>query len=122
MAVQMGADEKHMQPKGVGFATSGTVENVEHKDGMATVHYKAGGHEQVMSVAENSDEGKAVSKALDHLKPGDKFEVDLKRDANKNEIAKVVDKSDGFEVAVNQKGGPVQEPRPHEPRQPDRGR
>jgi hypothetical protein len=121
MTLQMGSDEKHMQPKGVGFATSGTVENVEHKDGMATVHYKAGGREQVMSVAENSEEGKAVSKALDHLKPGDKFEVDLKRDANKNEIAKVIDKSDGFQVAVNEKGAPAQEVQSPGLRAPDRG-
>jgi len=121
MAVQMGADEQHMQPKGVGFATSGTVGNVEHKDGMATVHYKAGGRDQVMSVDENSDEGKAVSKALDHLKPGDKFEVDLKRDANKNEIAKVIDKSDGFQVAVNEKGAPAQEVQSQGLRAPDRG-
>jgi hypothetical protein len=121
MAVKMGADEQHMQPKGVGFATSGTVGSVEHKDGMATVHYKAGGHDQVMSVDEKSDEGKAVSKALDHLKPGDKFEVDLKRDANKNEIAKVIDKSDGFQVAVNEKGAPAQEVQSPGLRAPDRG-
>jgi hypothetical protein len=109
LTVQMGADEQHTFAKGVGFQTGGIVESVEHKDGLATVHYKAGAHEQVIKIPENGPEHAPGQKnplveAVDHLKPGDSFDMRISRDANKNEIALVNDKTDNFKAIVHDNG------------------
>jgi hypothetical protein len=109
LTVQMGADEQHTFAKGVGFQTGGIVEKVEHKDGLATVHYKAGSHEQVIKIDEKAPgnapgQKNPLVEAVDHLKPGDNFDIKISRDANKNEIALVNDKTDNFKAIVHDNG------------------
>ncbi len=109
LTVQMGADEQHTFAKGVGFQSGGIVEKVEHKDGLATVHYKAGGHEQVIKLDEKAPgnapgQKNPLVEAVDHLKPGDSFDIKISRDANKNEIALVNDKTDNFKAIVHDNG------------------
>jgi hypothetical protein len=106
----MGANEAHTLPKGVGFQTGGVVDSVEHRDGLATVHYKAGGHDQVLKVAEHTGPGSgpekqsALAEAIDHLKPGDSFSLKIGREAGQHEVAELTDKTDNFKAVVHDTG------------------
>ena len=102
ISVMMGADEAHEQPKGVGFQTGGKVDSVEHKDGVATVHYTTGGHDQVVSIDESKNPG--LVEAVDHLKPGDQFDMKIAKDGAEHEVAQIHDKSDGHEFKVHDNG------------------
>jgi hypothetical protein len=102
ISVMMGSDENHEQPKGVGFQTGGKVDSVEHKDGMATIHYKTGGHDRVVSIDENKNP--ALVEAVDHLKPGDQFDMKIAKDGAEHEVAQIHDKSDGHEFKVHDNG------------------
>jgi hypothetical protein len=110
LTVAMGADETHALPKGVGFQTGGVVDSVEHRDGLATVHYKAGGHDQVLKVDEHSgpgsgpDKQSALAEAVDHLKPGDSFSLKIGREAGQHEVAELTDKTDNFKAVVHDTG------------------
>ena len=100
LTVQMGPDEQHVLPKGVGFQTSGVVDSVEHKDGAATVHYKLGSHPEVIKV----DEQSPLAEAVDHLKPGDKFDMKINREADKHEALVLEDKRDHFQTVLRDTG------------------
>ena len=101
VGVQMGADEAHLMPKGIGLQTGGKLESIEHAGDKATVHYKAGSHEQVLRVDEKSPDGKAVAEALDHIKPGDQMSIKIGRDENRKESIEINDKTSGFNAIVH---------------------
>jgi hypothetical protein len=110
MTVQAGPDDKHEFTKGLGFQTGGVVENVAHHDGKADLQYKVGGHEELISVPEDSGAGtgpsrrSAISEALDELKPGDRFDMKISRDANNHEVTEITDKTENFQVKVHDTG------------------
>jgi hypothetical protein len=104
IGVQFGADENHTLPKGPGLQASGVLESVEHKDGVATVHFKAGSHEQVLSVDEHSPGGKALGETLDQLHPGDQMSMKISQDQNKQEVVEVASKTQGLDVKVHEAG------------------
>jgi hypothetical protein len=101
VGVQFGTDEAHLMPKGQGLQTGGKLESIDHDGGKATVHFKAGSHEQVLSVNEKSPDGKALSEALDHIKPGDKMSLKIGHDVNQKESIEVADKTSGFHAIVH---------------------
>jgi hypothetical protein len=100
VGVRFGSDEAHLTPKGQGLQTSGILERVEHKDGVAVVHFKAGAHEQVLAVDEKSPSGKAVAEALDHIKPGEEMTMKIGHDQRRNDTIEIADKTSGFTAHV----------------------
>jgi hypothetical protein len=74
------------------------------------VHYKAGGHDQVLKVDEHSGPGagpdhqSALAEAVDHLKPGDQFNLKIGRDSDRHEVAELNDKTDNFKAVVHDTG------------------
>jgi hypothetical protein len=76
------------------------VDSVEHKDGAATVHYKLGSHPEVIKV----DEQSPLAEAVDHLKPGDKFDMKINREADKHEALVLEDKRDHFQTVLRDTG------------------
>jgi hypothetical protein len=96
VGVRFGSDEAHLASKGQGLQTGGMVESIEHKDGVATMHFKAGGHEQVLAVDEKSPSGKALAEALDHIAPGDQMTMKIGHDDKRNETIEIADKTSGF--------------------------
>ena len=101
VGVQMGADEAHLMPKGIGLQTGGKLESIEHAGDKATVHYKAGSHEQVLRIDEKSPDGKALAEALDHIKAGDQMSIKIGRDENRKESIEINDKTSGFNAIVH---------------------
>jgi hypothetical protein len=69
---------------------------------VATVHYTTGGHDQVVSIDESKNPG--LVEAVDHLKPGDQFDMKIAKDGAEHEVAQIHDKSDGHEFKVHDNG------------------
>jgi hypothetical protein len=104
IAVKMGPDDNHQLDKGVGMQTSGAFERIEHREGKAMIHYRAGTHEQVLSFDENSAPGKAIANAVDHFKPGDRMELKLSHGEGGHEVADLANKTSGLNVRVHDTG------------------
>jgi hypothetical protein len=68
------------------------------------VHFKAGSHEQVLSVDEHSPGGKALAETLDQLHPGDQMSMKISQDEAKNEVVEVASKTHDIDVKVHQAG------------------
>jgi hypothetical protein len=104
IAMKMGPDESHQIDKGVGTQTSGAFERIEHRDGKAMIHYRAGTHEQVLSFDEKSAPGKAIAAAVEHFNPGDKMELKLSHGNDGHEVAELANKTSGANLRVHDTG------------------
>jgi hypothetical protein len=102
----------HTQPggkgplKGAGLQVSGTVEGVEHRDGLTTIRYQSGGRVEAVSFPQHKhdEHGHEMANPLnavaDALKEGDHFGLRIGREGS----AVLANTSEGVETRIQPSG------------------